>query len=371
MSDGPVIVVSDTHFGFESYSKDRFWKFLSWLATSDRKFLGLNGESTLEVPLKIILLGDILELWVPRDDDVSLAFKESFDNFTSLFDLSPKTEIIYVSGNHDNRIGSYADEARPWYPFRNGSRLCIQSGHYPNERSEKPGKKYKGDKIGKKSYFFLHGHQFDGFRFPAVLKLGDFITQNCQMSRAFTWLTWVGAAVLAFSVLVALFTNWLSLMFIWLARLLQNTSLLSFPVTVVLLLWGFSVFLGVIWVIRLLSFAYYEYTNHLGLVRRRSSREPTVDIKKLLDDRYYRPKKDTTDADVLVFGHTHRPEIRTVDVKGTKKLFVNSGSWIEYRDVGYDTFVYIDRDDPHLLQWDYATNSVQELKPTEGVVEAK
>ncbi len=61
LGDGLVIVVSDTHFGFELESKVRFGNFLHWLTTSDRKILTFNGERTLKAPLKIVLLGDILE----------------------------------------------------------------------------------------------------------------------------------------------------------------------------------------------------------------------------------------------------------------------------------------------------------------------
>jgi len=78
MGDGPVIVVSDTHFGFEPESKKRFENLLNWLTTSERKVLTSKGEErTLEAPLKIILLGDVLEYWTPRDADASLALREA------------------------------------------------------------------------------------------------------------------------------------------------------------------------------------------------------------------------------------------------------------------------------------------------------
>jgi UDP-2,3-diacylglucosamine pyrophosphatase LpxH len=138
---------------------------------------------------------------------------------------------------------------------------------------------------------------------------------------------------------------------------------------VLLLLWGFFVFLGVLWVFGALASAYYEYTSHLGVIRRRSKRDPRIDIKKLLDHRFYKPEKDTTEADVLVFGHTHMPEIQEVDVGTRTKLFVNSGSWIQYPGDRYDTFVYIDKDGVLLLQWD--GKRVHELPRTKGVVAAK
>lgn len=362
MGDGAVIVVSDTHFGFETDSRERFENFLQWLTTSDRKVLTSSGEKVLDVPSKVILLGDILEYWAPRDDNASNAFRDSFDSFKSLFSFAP--EIIYVSGNHDHVIGNYAGE----YVLEDGSCLRVRPDHYPSNLSYKPEKKYKGEQIGGKKYFFLHGHQFSLFRFPALLKFGDFMAQNCEGSRSFMWLTRFGAALLLASVLVALLTNWISLLLIWLSGLLQSASLLSFPVTVVLLLWGFFVFLGVLEVFRALAFLYYEFTHHLGQIRYRSARrQPSVNVQQLVSGRYYRAERDTIDADVIVFGHTHTPEVSPAEVNGTQKLFINSGSWIRYPDRGYDTFVYIDQDGPLLLHWDDDEKSVGEIKQADSV----
>lgn len=88
----------------------------------------------------------------------SLAFRDGFNSFKSLFAFFPK--IVYVAGNHDNVIGDLTGK----YVLENGSRLLVFPDHYPGYRSAKPGKKYKGTQIGEKTYFFLHGHQFDFFR---------------------------------------------------------------------------------------------------------------------------------------------------------------------------------------------------------------
>jgi UDP-2,3-diacylglucosamine pyrophosphatase LpxH len=354
ISDGPVIVVSDTHFGFESESKARFGNFLQWLATSDRKILTINGEKILEAPSKIILLGDILEYWAPRNGDASLALKDSFDPFNLLFTLTP--EIIYISGNHDHVIGSYEDD----YVLEN-RRLLVRSDHYPDDLSTKPGKKYKGEQIGDKTYFFLHGHQLDFFRFSAVLRFGDFMGQNIAMSRNAKRSTWFGAVLLVFSVLAALLTNRFPRLFKRLAGFLQSESLLSFPVTVVFLLWGFFLFLGVLWIFGVLARAYYEYTRHLGQIRYRSKSSQRIDVQELILKHHYKAEKDTIDADVIVFGHTHVPEVSPADAYGTHKRFINSGSWIKYSDRRFDTFVYIDRDGPLLLQWDDGKRSVREI----------
>jgi UDP-2,3-diacylglucosamine pyrophosphatase LpxH len=377
MGDGPVIVVSDTHFGFECKTRERFRNFLNWLTTSERKILTLSGEGrTLEAPLRIILLGDSLEYWVPRYANASLAFRDGFDSFKSLFASFP--EIVYVAGNHDHVIGDYAGK----YVFENGFRLLVFPDHYPGYRSAKPGKKYKGTQIGGKTYFFLHGHQFDFFGFPALLNFGDFMAENSEKSRNFKWLTRAGAVLLVISLLVA---HWLPPLSIWLADLLKSAPLLSFPVTAALVLWGFFVFLGVLWVFGVLGLLYYEYTNHLGQVRRRPKRRkqaqsskqlarhlepilnrlrrepPSINIQQLINRGYYKAGKDTIDADIIVFGHTHVPGISRAEDNGTHKSFLNSGSWIEYADRPFDTFIYIDRDGSLLLQWDNVEKSVREL----------
>jgi len=116
-----------------------------------------------------------------------------------------------------------------------------------------------------------------------------------------------------FSVLAALLTNRLPTLFKRLAGLLQSESLLSFPVTVVLLLWGFFVFLGVLWVFGVLARAYYEYTRHLGQIRYRSKSSQRIDVQQLILKHYYKAEKDTIDADIIVFGHTHVPEVSPAD----------------------------------------------------------
>lgn len=48
-------------------------------------------------------------------------------------------------------------------------------------------------------------------------------------------------------------------------------------------------------------------------------------------------------ADVIVFGHTHYPEM-CKPKKGRLKLLVNTGSWIKQTndEIDFDTFAYID-----------------------------
>jgi UDP-2,3-diacylglucosamine pyrophosphatase LpxH len=192
------------------------------------------------------------------------------------------------------------------------------------------------------------------------------MAQNSEMSRNFKWFTRFGAALLVFLVFVALRTHWLPMLFIWLAGVPQSESWLSILVTVMLLLWGFFVFLGVLWFFGALAFVYYKGTRDMGQIRRSARGRPyrskiSEEALQTINMRYFKKAKDVTDADVIVFGHTHVPEASRAEDNGTSKSFVNSGSWIEYQDRQFDTFIYIDRDGSALLRWDDDEKSVQEL----------
>ena len=63
-------------------------------------------------------------------------------------------------------------------------------------------------------------------------------------------------------------------------------------------------------------------------------------------------KKRDIDADVIVFGHTHYPEVNKPK-KGRIKLLVNTGSWIKQTNdqIQFDTFAYINDREPRLFRW--------------------
>jgi len=114
MSDSPIVVISDTHFGFQDESAVRFRRFMKYLTNWVRRGRmtintslelpdkvpqkELRGKS-ITAPQKIILLGDILDLWISRDSNTLRPFKESFDIVNSLIALN--REIVCLVGNHD------------------------------------------------------------------------------------------------------------------------------------------------------------------------------------------------------------------------------------------------------------------------------
>ncbi|MBN1761479.1 MAG: hypothetical protein JW878_00155 [Methanomicrobia archaeon] len=78
-------------------------------------------------------------------------------------------------------------------------------------------------------------------------------------------------------------------------------------------------------------------------------------VKDVIEERYVDKKGKHIDADVVVFGHTHYAGTYYMEAK--KRLFINTGGWVkiseecEKQGAVPNTFLYIDTDAPHLLQW--------------------
>lgn len=152
----PVIVVSDVHLGSESCNYKQFCDFLVWIRSLDGRKEIIKCEDkelVITYPEKFILLGDILELWDPKDGDRDNVVKQSIRPFSLLSDL--RCEKIYVIGNHDDAIHRY-DEKIDYETLHNDTTLNVCNRHYPEEKTG-----LKNLKIGERSYFFLHGHQYD------------------------------------------------------------------------------------------------------------------------------------------------------------------------------------------------------------------
>ena len=66
------IIVSDVHLGSDKCNHKEFCYFLEWIRSLENQPLILkckDREVTIKSPDKIILLGDILELWDPKEGD--------------------------------------------------------------------------------------------------------------------------------------------------------------------------------------------------------------------------------------------------------------------------------------------------------------
>lgn len=146
--EGAYLIVSDVHLGLgseepdnnEKCNHDEFCHFLEWICSLENQPHSIkqnDREFTIKSPYKIVLLGDILELWDPKEGDRDYVIKDCIKPFSLLSDIN--CDKIYVVGNHDDSLGELEKSGTP-----------------------------RGLKIGNKSYFFLHGHQYD--KGQAILK---------------------------------------------------------------------------------------------------------------------------------------------------------------------------------------------------------
>jgi UDP-2,3-diacylglucosamine pyrophosphatase LpxH len=117
--DRSIIVVSDLHLGGreDPGTGERFNRFLKYLGTDFISVSDIcrseNAKKTNEParnkrlfpPEKIILLGDILELWDSRNQDRNCSFLDAFLPFLTMRDMD--CDVIYVTGNHDEDVAEF------------------------------------------------------------------------------------------------------------------------------------------------------------------------------------------------------------------------------------------------------------------------
>jgi UDP-2,3-diacylglucosamine pyrophosphatase LpxH len=368
MSEGPVLVISDTHFGFEDETTQRFQRFMIYLTDSVQSGhmiikksreptelvlpQELCGES-LDLPHKIILLGDIPDLWISRDSNTMRPYQQGFNPINSLIAL--KRDIIYLVGNHDWIMEHYSDDKPYQLPDR--ALFTVYRDGYPKLAADG---RWKGERIGNRTYLFLHGHQFDPiFRHRSVLRFGDFMGFSSATAGGLRWFLVLGGVVFFLTlgiIFSPLSVNWLPSLLTSLAawRLLQNPA---FAVIALLVGWFVAaiVFFGVLWLFNVLARLYYGYSVWPGLKRKGESiknmlRLPRKTLHQIIGTLRFDKVAQHIDADVVITGHTHVPEIYNPP-NWPDMLVVNSGSWIKQRGNTPDTFVYIDERGPRLLQW--------------------
>jgi UDP-2,3-diacylglucosamine pyrophosphatase LpxH len=81
------IIVSDVHLGSEKCNQKEFCHFLEWVRGLEIKpevIKCKDKEIKIKKPDKMILLGDILELWGPRDGDRDNVIKDCIRPFSLL-----------------------------------------------------------------------------------------------------------------------------------------------------------------------------------------------------------------------------------------------------------------------------------------------
>jgi UDP-2,3-diacylglucosamine pyrophosphatase LpxH len=359
VANGPIIVVSDTHIGLQKSTPKRFAHFLEWLKkglkTGTLPIVTLAGErENADPPEKLILLGDLFELWESRAADYANPVLDGSGVLDTLAHLP--CDKIYVPGNHDDTAARYFKIDA----VQNGHDFKVTPKHYPEQK--------EGERIGNMTYFFLHGHRFSRLWTPGVLKSFDFVRRSAYKAHEASPRTLrVGISVFGLVVILAQFS---ALGALWANLLRRLPAFVVFLLTVGTIVgWIVSAILAFAQVWRWLQRLWYTVNSERPspLTERRFLNRVVGTLKylnvgDLINLHYYRQVKDTIAADVVVFGHTHIPEISPPNADGTGKRFVNTGSWLKSNVLAYDTFAYIGEDGPRLLRWDDRARIAREFE---------
>lgn len=333
------IVISDVHLGGKC-NQTEFCEFLDWVhGLENQSKTCKDNEVLIKKPDKIILLGDILELWDPREGDRNYVIKDCMRTFTMLSGIA--CDKIYVVGNHDDSLGEL-DTVVDYEMLPNGTKFDIYNRHYP-EKDEKTGSPI-GLKVGNRSYFFVHGQQFD--KEQAILAyVSNLIGQSWNPLGWFQDLFNITSTKKNWKINFVIFLGLLGGWYVLFPRL-------SFSIT---LIWaaftGFFAISSIPGVVAKAQGKIYGLTKPIDKT-----------AEQVIEDEYYKKSKDTIEADVVVFGHTHFASSYELKSDKGKKLFINTGCWTG-KDLETDnkspddkiryanTFVYIDEGGAYIMKW--------------------
>lgn len=363
------IVLSDTHLGLREYKRLHFFKntvshrpthvdqFVKWLQNlqSQRKIdldiatekMNVDGKNkydikkrTLLCPDKLVLNGDIFELWDASDQSILFA---SHSILSSISRLACKK--IYLIGNHDfaNAELAMREEGKVealsnLYPW-GLSDLNILRDTYPTPKDGK----IRTLKVGQDHYLLVHGHQF----FSIVpWEIISFIRDGAEAFRLYSW------------VLVGMWMLWIGC--------LALTSYLELGIST-------SIQYGIVFPLTILaiprifvSIARPIYNKFFGARynREKAQRGFLAWWKKFT-------KKNRLDVKKIhvIYGHTHaidldKKELGDSDTKSEKLeiILINHPAWVkdtkeEYQDELREVFVYADKDGFEFFGWSWDTNS--------------
>ena len=391
MAGGSIFVISDTHLGLVSSPDERrkgvvcepekLGQFINWLIRLE------NGEKTkiklgpwgagrkekvLKPPDKLILIGDILELWDAPDRSIEFCSRPIFDLFQRM-----NCEKIYLLGNHDYDLkpitGVYPSGERTLsiiedcYPSQNG-----------NEEGEKKGKVLTLSK-GDRDYLFVHGYQFDRiFRFQPWKLLPGIRSGALAFGRYGDLFIGLLALGIAVAVLNPILMQYFPLSYLGL-----NLTFLD-SVFSLLSVFG-NAGLIFLWAILGGPRIFYLYGRKIWnrLVGTRYNREAS--IKGILSwwRRFSKGKTVTSRNLRIVYGHTHLIDAVLPDElnKYNRKkervniTVLNAPAWVKdwsekHRQKLRAVSLYIDDEDELFIGWDW-NQEKPFLVPIEAVIERR
>jgi len=316
--DGGIFVISDTHLGHCDSLHTSFAEFLSWMRELERSEIRkelLRDGSTFEFkpPQTMVMLGDILELWDPRECNPVYVLHHSYSIFRNLYELTCKK--VYVLGNHDEFLKVYAGE----FGDKSNGVFQVIPRHYPENPED-------FIQVGENKFFFIHGQQFD----KLFCKLGCF----SKLPTYWGMISGITQKVPG--------NGWPVVGFFFSFLVLQISGLIEAGLSLLPVM-------GFLAVPRVLTQIQGKIWKR---VKNKVTDKPSYkDIQEIIDKKYYRKEKDSIKGNVVVFGHTHIPEIRDFRSK-LGKIFVNVGSWVKERgNIAGNSFGYIDERGVYLFKW--------------------
>jgi UDP-2,3-diacylglucosamine pyrophosphatase LpxH len=306
-------------------------------------------ETTIMPPSKIVLLGDILDLWDPENSDRSYNIKRGAEPFSLIHET--ECDKVYVVGNHDQDLYELADVLEKDKTALNlgDHKLEVYRKHYPLNV-------INGIRIGEIKYAFLHGHQFD------KIQITEYV--NKKLRIRFDPLD-VVQDISNISIVKSVFKEkrptvvyiiLLGISFLLWGYLQTQPGFIStgrtpqFMDIVFSYLWNIPFALLISYVI--LTPLVKVITKLQGYIWNKFLKAKARDktVKEVIEEGYYKESSDKMNVDVVIFGHTHIAGSFYLESKN--RLFVNTGGWVKETDGRkLNTFAYIDNNGIEVLSW--------------------
>ncbi|CAD7766964.1 MAG: hypothetical protein DNFNHJIP_00369 [Candidatus Argoarchaeum ethanivorans] len=303
-------------------------------------------------------MGDILELWDPEEDDKNYVTGDVLATISIL--STSDYDIIYIIGNHDEDLLDLKKVLRKKgvkHINRGKGAFKMFYRSFPKTKDETG--TVKGIVIGKKSYAFLHGHQFD--RFQIFYKLSRFLSKKLNKQIRIDPIDWFqDLANVSFTKSIGMKLNGSTLIFCLLLVLYGLAGYYWFKDTPI----GSGS--GILWIVISSFFVLTIFPKVVTFLNTEIWRRmPGTIVKKckcveeVIKERYVDKKGEKIDADIIVFGHTHNAGYYQKEPEKNGRLFINTGCWvklskkcIEREAAISNTFLYIDAESLYLLKWD-------------------
>jgi predicted phosphodiesterase len=276
--DPVVYAIGDTHLGLRGWGPSGhherpllvadFFRWLSALPEEGYPMPTWNGQGlgtrVLRRPDRLILLGDILELWEAENQAVLF----SAATVSSALARVP-CQKIYVLGNHD----SILQPLKGLYPLGAENLELIGETYPVSDTGE-----IRSLRIGDRNYIFIHGHQFDPVLHGRFGKYWPLLAPIRQAGAALGDYAFVFAAM-------------------WVAALIVHVSYPAWPVD-----WFMILGLPFLWLPRLYMRIGWRWWRLLGGLRYNRDLALKGFVKWWTKVRQSRGIPDDVG---IVFGHTH------------------------------------------------------------------